>query len=382
MITIHDKSKCTGCTACAVSCPVHCIRMVKDHEGFLYPRVEEQLCIRCGRCEKKCPLIAKEDSRDYAQTQAYAAYSKDDDLRAQSSSGGIFSELAIWVIQQGGVVIGAGFDKDFSVSHMCVEREEDLSVLRGSKYVQSAMGQNYVAAKSYLDHGQWVLFSGTPCQIAGLYRFLGADHERLITQDIVCHGVPSPGLWEQYLVYRNRLHGCDVIDRIRFRDKSTGWRQYSLTITYDGAAQYSTIASKDSMMKAFLKNVCLRPSCYTCVFKQLVKQSDITLADFWGVENILPDWDDDKGISLVMLNSPKGKSLFSNIQSRIKVCAVDREAAIAYNLSAVKSASKPRERESFMSCVAEKGFHFAAKNYLESSFLSKVKYKFRSLFKR
>lgn len=356
--------------------------MVKDHEGFLYPCVDEQTCIRCGRCEKVCPLITKEEPHEYAQAQAYAARSKDDTLREQSSSGGIFSELATWVIQQGGVVIGAGFDKDFSVSHMCVEREEDLSALRGTKYVQSAVGQTYATAKSHLDCGRWVLFSGTPCQIAGLYRFLGTDHERLITQDNVCHGVPSPDLWKKYLVYQNKRHGCDAIKQVRFRDKSTGWRQYSLTITYEGARRYSTVASKDNMMKAFLKNICLRPSCYTCAFKQLVKQSDITLADFWGVEHILPDWDDDKGISLVMLNSPKGKALFSKIQSRIEACAVDREASIARNLSAITSSRRPHERDAFMSCVAKKGFRSASKQYLESSLLSKVRYKLKSLCKR
>ncbi len=382
MINIKDKSGCTGCAACAASCPVRCIRMIKDEEGFLYPHVDEQVCVQCGRCKKVCPLITKDPSNDYAQAKAYAAYSKDAAIRESSSSGGVFSELATQVIQQGGVVIGAAFNKDFSVSHMCAQTPEDVLALRGSKYVQSEIGNAYVTAKEHLNRGQMVLFTGTPCQIAGLYRFLGGDHEHLITQDIVCHGVPSPSLWQSYLSRRKEENGSDRIARVQFRDKATGWRQYSLSITFENETRYSSPAAQDRMMKAFLKNLCLRPSCYECAFKQLIKCSDITLADFWGAEHIVPDMDDNKGISLVMLNSPKGEAFFMNLRPRVVMREVERTDAVRYNLSAVRAASLPKERDAFMKLALRKGFQAVANKYLKTSFFKKMRNKIKCLLHR
>jgi len=381
MMNIIEKTQCTGCTACAMLCPCECIQMIKDDEGFLYPEVDATKCIQCGICREKCPVLRKEKRISCKETYAYAAWAKNDVIRAKSSSGGVFSLIASWIFQHKGIVVGAGVDKDFSVKHMSVECEEDLDKLRGSKYMQSVLGQSYGMVKENLKLGKWVLFSGTPCQIAGLYQYLGCNYERLITQDIVCHGVPSPDIWEEYLLYQKEKNKRSEIIGIDFRDKRTGWKGYSITIEFDDNVEYSSIASKDLMMKAFLKDLCLRPSCYRCEFKQHVKQSDITLADFWGIENVVPDWDDDKGVSLVMINSEKGKWIFSEIKEQVVCSEVDRGEALKYNPSAIRSSKKPENREKFIRCVKEDGFRNAANKYLRQSILKRIKKKIEILTK-
>lgn len=382
MIKITDKTMCTGCTACLVSCPIQCIEMVRDCEGFLYPTVNEKNCIDCGLCEKKCPVVVQDNINTFTETEAFAAKTSSDEIRGKSSSGGIFSELATWVLQQGGVVFGAGFDEQFGVHHICVKTESDLSKLRGSKYLQSSIGQSYVEVKTRLESQQWVLFSGTPCQIAGLYAFLGKDFNRLITQDIICHGVPSPNVWKEYLSYRCKRSRNKMVTDVNFRDKSTGWKNYSLTIKYGGGDVYSCPASKDFMMRAFLKNLCLRPSCYRCAFKQSVKLSDVTLADFWGIENVMPEWNKEQGVSLMLLNSPKGKMIFSEIQSQIIAVPVERDEALKYNPSATHSSPKPPLRDAFMLCVEQKGFYRAAKKYLNISLFQRMVARIKILFRK
>ncbi len=345
MIRVREKSKCTGCSTCALSCPKNCIKMLRDDEGFLYPSVNEAMCVNCGICEDTCPVIRPDaNEKTIDNIKAYAAYTKNEDIRKLSSSGGIFTELATAVINSGGVVFGAAFDSDFCVKHISVETVDELEKLRSSKYVQSQIGDTYKEAEKFLEQERCVLFSGTPCQIAGLYKYLKKEYRNLYTQDIICHGVPSPLVWEKYKAEAAK----DKLTGVSFRDKRDSWETYSLTMTFDNGEEISQKARNNTYIKSFLSNICLRPSCYECSFKQIARQSDITLADFWGVDEIIPEMYDNKGTSLVIINSSKGDALFGKIKENIEMRSVDISQGIKHNQSMVKSSTPHPNRQKFM----------------------------------
>ena len=242
MIDIKEKNNCCGCSACVQICPKQCISMAADNEGFLYPQVNSAICIDCGLCEKVCLVINQSAPRE--PLVVYAAKNNNEDIRLKSSSGGIFTLLAEKVIEEGGVVFGAKFDADWNVIHDYTETIEGLAAFRGSKYVQSIIGDNFKTAKQFLNNGRKVLFSGTPCQIAGLKKYLRKEYDNLLTVDVVCHGVPSPMVWRDYLDYKrakraagkntvsSSLKELPVITGISFRDKTKGWKKYGFRICY------------------------------------------------------------------------------------------------------------------------------------------------------
>ena len=382
MINVENKAKCSGCHACVSICPKCCISMKRDEEGFLYPVVDESACISCGLCEKVCPIInPKKIDKNKEDIKAYAAYTKNEEIRKKSSSGGIFTEIAAYIINKGGVVFGASFDESWGVKHVCVDNIDDLSKFRGSKYVQSTIGNTYKEAKEYLDNGKMVLFTGTPCQIGGLYSYLNRDYDNLITQDLICHGVPSPAVWEKYLEYQDKVHSGRKLQSIAFKSKKTGWKRYSMQLCYDDD-EYLVPVGKDYMLQVFLKNLCLRPSCYNCSFKTKIRQSDITLADFWGIENVLPNIDDDKGISLILLNSKAGNKIFDEISSNIWQKDVDFEEGIKYNSSMIQSPTIHKKRESYMKCFDKYEFDVVAKRYLKKPLWIRMKQTARNFLKR
>ena len=308
MIDIVDKKGCTGCWGCANICPKFCITMKKNKEGFDYPIVNEDNCIKCKKCINVCPILHKEEIEN--NPVAYACFNKNEEVRTESSSGGIFTLIATNVIKDNGVVFGARFNDLFEVEHGYVESVEYIKAFRGSKYVQSKIGYTFTEVKKFLENGRKVLFSGTPCQIGGLKSFLGKDYENLICIDIICHGVPSPLVWKKY---KNEISSGKKITDVSFRDKTYGWKDYSFRMDFEDGTSYFEKGSENKYIRGFIGDIYLRNSCYQCKFKTLHRQSDLTLADFWGIENINADMDDRKGTSFIIVNSKKGNQILQKI---------------------------------------------------------------------
>ena len=306
MINIIDKHNCCGCEACVQACPKQCIAFDEDCEGFRYPKVDMTQCIDCGLCEKVCPMLTPFDSRK--PLKQFAAINPDNEIREKSSSGGIFSMLAEATIKEGGVVFGVRFDKDWQAVFDYTESIDGLAAFRGSKYVQARVGDAFARVKDFLTEGRKVLFTGTSCQVSALRHFLHRDFENLLLVDIICHGVPSPKVWKLYLeeVTQNAVR---AISDVQFRNKKQGWKRFNFDLTYDNQDRQYNISSchlQNHFMRIFLQDVILRPSCHACRAKAGSSGSDLTIADFWGIDKINPSLDDDQGTSLVLVYSSKG----------------------------------------------------------------------------
>lgn len=351
MILLKSKYDCCGCGACAQTCPKQCIVMSTDVEGFLYPQIDTDTCINCKRCEQVCPIINQNSTQK--PLAIYAAKNKDEEIRLKSSSGGIFTLLAENTINNKGVVFGAKFNNSWEVVHDYTETIEGVSAFRGSKYVQSQINDNLKKVQKFLQEGREVLFSGTPCQIAGLHQFLKKQYSNLITIDIICHGVPSPLVWEGY-VNLVKSKSRTSIARIYHRDKTNGWKKFGLKIENKTECIYNETLSENIYLQVFLSNLSLRPSCYKCPVLSGSSHSDITIADFWGIEHEMPTFDDDKGCSLVLINSIKGAEIFNSLDCK-KVKA-DFDNAIKHNPSYYRSVSEPKYRSYFFENFNRKGF--------------------------
>ena len=379
MIKIEDKSKCCGCYSCINVCPKNAINMVEDEKGFKYPEIDESKCINCNLCEKACPILNKVKQDN--SPKAYAAYNKDEKIRLESSSGGIFTLISNYILENNGVIFGAAFDNDFLVKHIEINNKKDLYKLRTSKYLQSAIGDTYTKVKEYLNKDITVLFTGTPCQVEGLKTYLKKDYDNLYTQDIICHGVPSPKVWKKYLEYRNKQDLNKPV-RIKFRQKDDGWNLFALLLQYNNSA-YKINHKDDLFMQAFLRDAILRDSCYACNFKKINRNSDITLADFWGIDNVIENMNDNKGTSLVIVNSDKGKILFDNIKNNTVFKEVNFEESIKYNTSMYKSVKMPKKRDEFFANLDNIEFDKLVKKYtVTPPFIRKVFSKVKRIIKK
>lgn len=361
MIRIEEKQNCCGCGACAQICPGHCISMEADSEGFLYPQIQQERCIDCGLCETVCPVLKAEvDSGKIPE--AYAAYNRDETVRQNSSSGGVFSLVAEKVLADGGAVYGAAWEGR-AVRHIRISSREELHLLRGSKYVQSQIGDTYVQTRKDLKAGILVLYTGTPCQIEGLLRFLGKSPENLICMDVICHGVPSPMVWETYCDFREKKAGAEITS-VSFREKRYGWKQYSVKMAFGNGKQYHCKHREDPYMRTFLHDFSLRPSCYQCRFRKYDHCSDLTVADFWGSQQVCPELDDDKGMSLVLANSGKGRQILEQLNEGMCLCPVDFDSAVRSNPAIKKSPEKPENRDRFLQEIQEGMFAEVAARYV------------------
>lgn len=388
MIQIKDKSACCGCSACYAICPKQCITLSADKEGFLYPVVNAEVCINCGLCEKVCPVLHPKKKK--TEPEVFAVINTDEKIRLQSSSGGIFTFIAEKVIDEGGVVFGARFNENWEVVHDYTETKEGLSYFRGSKYVQSNLGNIFNQAKSFLGAGRKVMFTGTPCQIAGLKNFLRKSYDNLLAVDVICHGVPSPTVWKGYLsqsvknIYKNQplskgtLKLKDVIQNINFRSKENGWKNYHVAIEYKNGERESTSFYQNMYMNAFLSDFSLRPSCFACPAKLDNMQGDITLADCWGVDKLKPEIDDDKGCGLMLIHNPIIWKQYDEVSSIVKY-PLDLSDVVKYNPMIMASATMPVNRTLFFDLLSKIGLKKTYQYTTSSRLLIRI---LRNLYRR
>lgn len=345
---LAEKNSCNGCGACAASCPLGCIVMQEDREGFRYPAVDAERCVSCHKCENVCPLLNELPAQDVPLV--YGGKHKNAGIRESSSSGGVFPAVAAFVLENGGVVCAAAYRENFEVVHQIIENVSDLGKLQGAKYSQSRVSHLFAQMRSILESGRWLLFVGTPCQVAGFHGYLGKAYDKLILVDMICHGVPSPMVWQEYLAYRRQKDARNAeIVQINQRDKVSGWSRYrySLRIGYGNGKSYCAPQSEDMYMRGFVNNLYLRPSCAQCQFKASVRCADLTLGDYWGVWEQHPEFDDDKGISLVLIHTQKGADCWDRIKSNLDCISVDAKEALDKNPSARSSSAPHPKRDVF-----------------------------------
>lgn len=377
MIQVQDKRECCGCTACASICNHEAIHMQVDEMGFKYPVVDISKCVECGLCEKVCAFQEHYDTAsNFQEPFVYAVRHKNNKEIKTSRSGAMFTALSDFIFERKGIVYGVGFADHFRVVHKRITNREDCKDLKGSKYVQSDLTDIFRSVKKDLADGFPVLFSGTPCQTSGLHSFLGKkEWENLYLCDIVCHGVPSPKVWADYLEYvetkENRL-----IEKVNFRDKERGWKAHFESFVFQGGKKIITRTFTD----LFCKHLILRPSCSSCKFTNTRRPSDITIADFWGWEKAVPGFnDDDLGCSLVFVNTPKGDQLFKHILPEIHAIQTDLAHCMQPNLEH-PSVFSPKY-DSFWKDYQRKGFDFVVKKYGDKGFRHKIS-QFKSKVKR
>lgn len=377
MIQIKHQEDCCGCEACVQICPANCISFTADKEGFYYPSADNKLCIHCNLCEKVCPVLNQ--AANSLPKTVYATQHPNKEVRKISSSGGIFTLIASIIIKEGGVVFGARFDKNWNVIHDFTETIEGLQAFQGSKYVQSRIGNSYQLAEQYLKKGRKVMFTGTSCQIAGLKKFLRKEYNNLLAVDIICHGVPSPLVWQKFLTDCLNHHKTTrkSLMTFTFRDKQSGWKKYQSTYTIqkevgldNHVTSHSLKYEENSYMQAFLNNYTLRPICYQCPAKNGKSCSDITIGDFWGINQIAPELDDDKGCSLLIIHHKSTEDWIQNNLSLSNSFSLDD--VVPYNPSLKNPAKAHINRTYFFHLLINRGFDDSWKKVNSSNILYRL----------
>lgn len=367
MIHIHDKEKCCGCKACADVCPKNAISFKTDIEGFWYPEINQELCVNCGACNKTCPIenIGMLKKNDLDQPECYAAEHKNLEVVFDSTSGGLFSALADVMYRKDGYVGGAVFNENFSVRQFISNKKEDLTKLRSSKYLQSDSEGFYKEVKKLCIAGENILVCGTPCQMAALRAYLGKDYENLIIVDFICRGVNSPKIWRKYLDSFEERYGSPVV-YAKAKSKEYGWRNLTQKVTLANGKSYFETFQKSLWTQGYLStNAYCRPSCYDCQFKGFPRMSDITLADFWGIENYNKALEKNLGTSLVMVNSKKGQKYFEEIKARINLNPMAFETILPRNPALVTPLGAPKvNRKEFFEYADSHTFTELANKYI------------------
>ena len=359
-----DKTECCGCTACKHSCPVNAISFQLDDEGFSYPQIDYNICIHCGLCEKVCPFNHPRYENN-SNPDAYASMIKNKTERVKSSSGGVFYKIASYIIAQKGIVYGAIMDDNFIVKHIGVSTIADLSSLRGSKYVQSELNDVFKQIKGQLDTGRLVYFVGTGCQVAGLKSFLRKKYPNLLTSDIVCHGVPSQKMFNMHLHYLEERYNAKIKE-YSFRDYEKWQYVEKVTLLGDNGEE-KNISNKGYALNpyiyAFMNNYISRYSCYDCKFARIPRQGDISLADYWGVQRVFPNINSTNGVSLVLINSEKGKEVWERICDDLESYETTMKDAATENSNLLKSPELPSLRKDIFGIINTKGYSYVVRNY-------------------
>lgn len=378
------KEECCGCSACINICHQNAIHMEQDNKGFLYPVVEENLCIECGLCESVCPL--KSDKiNELFEKKVYGVKNKNEKERLISSSGGVFIEVAKYILQKNGVIYGVEMTSDFNIKHERATLIEDIRKFQGSKYVQSEKNNIFQLVEKDLKQGKNVLFTGTPCEIAGLKNFLVKKYDNLYTLDLICHGVPSIELLKICLEQKEK-ENFSTIDEIKFRDKIFGWRNQEMYIKLKNGKIYHAPIWEDNFYRLFTSNYILRDSCYACHFANMERKGDITIGDFWNIKNVNEIFEDNLGVSSIIINSKNGQKLFDGIKNNFEIIECLLNDVIQPNLK--EPSPKPKEYEKFQQECFAKGFKYCLRKYGTMTFseklrrkLSPIKQKFKKIIK-
>lgn len=378
MLDFDKEELCYGCEVCSNICPKSAITMIEGYDGFLYPIINGDKCINCGICDKACSVLNREESKKkLTEREALAVYNNDESIRKESSSGGLFTALATYIIQQGGIVVGSVFNENIEVVHSLTDNINGIEPMRGSKYVQSKIGNSYTEVRKKLKEKKQVLFTGTPCQVAGLYNFLGDRHENLYTFDVICHGTPSPLVFKKYIEHIKK--NKNNIKKYNFRDKAHGWKNFNTKVDYIDNSVSIESFSKNIYMKGFLKDLYLRGSCYNCKYKEDNMLSDITIGDFWGIEGKYPEIDDDKGLSAVLINTDKGNELIANVKNELFIKKVYLEDISKGNPALIRPVAKNKNREVFFENINKVDIITNIEKYTKENIIIKIKKDMRRL---
>lgn len=375
----NTLEECCGCSACADACPKNAIQM-KSLDGFLYPEVDGEKCVDCGLCERTC-VFKKKKKHGSNCIQAYAFRALDLDVLMASSSGGAFTLLSDDVLEQGGVVYGALFDVGMRVCHQRAETIHQRNAMRGSKYIQSDVTGIYRQVQDDLVLGRKVLFTGTPCQVAGLKAFLGRDSENLICVDVICHGVPNPKVWKQFVEYIEKKYGKKLKD-YSFRNKAVSWKKYSAKLTFEDGSIENHNDITGSFIELFRYDVCMRPACTHCRYSSTNREGDITIGDFWGVEDVLPEVDTTGGISAVMIRSDKGMQLLSRIKERAKLWQCQESQIMVRQPNMSRPSQFSNKAEVFQADWKKSEFETVLKKYTRIGVNRRVKDFIKSIIDR
>lgn len=361
-----NKEACTGCGACYNICPMEAITIKEDEYGFYKPVIDEHKCTNCGLCEKTCPLDNYDSKNN--PPKAFSLINKDENIRLKSASGGAFSAFAKYILEQNGVVYGVIYDENMQVIHSRATTFQEVEKMYSSKYVQSNTRDTFKQAKKDLEDGKYVLFSGTPCQIAGLKSYLRKTYDNLITVDLICHGVPSTTIFEKYKKEFMQNKPNEKLININFRSKIKGWTPKLNTNITTNNNQYFIKASKDPFSKSFLCNIAINASCLNCQFNRIPRIADITIGDFWGVDDYDKTLNDKKGLSIILVNSKKGQDFLKLADNHIKIIEVPLEVAIKGNPNIHSSSKAHKSRAEFLEelCVQNKPLKYCVKKYIKT----------------
>ncbi len=372
-IKILNKKDCTGCRACEQICPVSAITMTEDDEGFLTPKINKDKCINCGLCKKTCGQIQRYSNTDKLKEQVFLGIKpKEIDIAKKSTSGGIAYLISKLIIEQNGVVVGSAYDENLMPKQIIVTNIEDLQKIRGSKYVTSDTNNTFSEVKKYLEEGKIVLYTGVPCQIGGLKKFLKKDYENLYTIDIICHGVPSQKIFKKYLKYLENKIGEPIVSyNFRSKNKSNWGRGYCSEIHTTNRVIFRK-ADFDPYYFAFLQGIIFRESCYYCKYKNMERIGDITLGDLWGIEQFDYKFYDKNGVSLAIINTVKGNKLFENIKDNVEYRVYSEQQVTKFNDNLKHNQNRPSKRDGIYNELDKISFDKYAKKYLSNK--NKFKY--------